>query len=417
MSVARTLLNEHATIVMSAHVRTIRSMPGIADERRRRMRSPPSLETGSGSHGEAGTAHPRAGKRNAFIGSPVERLEDLRFLRGRGQYRRRPHAPTSAACRDPAQPGRAWPHPLASTSVRRARAPGVHAVITAADIGRRSRSFRCGRSRCRHSRRIEQPVIARGKVRYVGEPIAVVVADSAALAEDALEAIALDIEPLPAVADRDARPQGDVLLFEATGSEPRQHADRHARAMPTRRFAHAPYVRRERFSVQRFTAVPMETRGLLAEWDDGDRHGSPSTAPPRCRSPTAAILAQHDGAAEEQSISMVEYDVGGGFGVRGEFYPEDFLIPFAARRLGRPVKWIEDRREHLIATQSRARRRMRAGDRLRPRRHDPRPARRRRRRSRRLYPHQRRDRGAQHRAGAVRPVPHPEHPRRRRRCW
>ena len=111
---------------------------------------------------------------------------------------------------------------------------------------------------------------------------------------------------------------------------------------------------------------------------------------------------------------MIECDVGGGFGVRGEFYPEDFLIPFAARRLGRPVKWIEDRREHLVCQQSRPRCGMRTGDRLRSRRHHPRPARPRGGRSRRLYPHQWRDRGAQHRADAVGPVPRPAHSRRHR---
>ena len=102
------------------------------------------------------------------------------------------------------------------------------------------------------------------------------------------------------------------------------------------------------------------------------------------------MLAKQMGLAES-SIRLVENDVGGGFGARGEFYPEDFLIPFAARLTGRPVKWIEDRREHLLATQPCARSRVRAGDRLRARRHDP-------RRCAdtlhadhgRLYPHQRR---------------------------
>ena len=82
------------------------------------------------------------------------------------------------------------------------------------------------------------------------------------------------------------------------------------------------------------------------------------------------VLAQQMGLPES-AIRMVENDVGGGFGARGEFYPEDFLIPFAARLTGRPVKWIEDRREHLARHQSCAQRRVRAGDRLRARRHHP----------------------------------------------
>ncbi len=113
-------------------------------------------------------------------------------------------------------------------------------------------------------------------------------------------------------------------------------------------FENAAYVRRERFEVQRFTAVPMEPRGLLAEWDAGHGHlivhGAAKVA-----FHNRAILAKQMGLAED-AITMIESDVGGGFGVRGEFYPEDFLIPFAARKLGRPVKWIEDRREHLLAS-------------------------------------------------------------------
>ena len=100
--------------------------------------------------------------------------------------------------------------------------------------------------------------------------------------------------------------------------------------------------------MQRFTAVPMESRGFLAEWDAGSGRltlcGAAKVAFPNRR-----ILAKQMGLPEA-SIRMVENDVGGAFGVRGEFYPEDFLIPFASRLLGRPVKWIEDRREHLIAT-------------------------------------------------------------------
>ncbi len=193
----------------------------------------------------------------------------------------------------------------------------------------------------------QQPVIAHEKVRYVGEPIAVVVADSAALAEDALDAIALDIEALPAVASRAASRAGASLLYEARGSNLvgtltalRGDADA--------AFHDAAYVRRERFEVQRFTAVPMEPRGLLAEWDAAKGHLTVFGAA-KVAFHNRAILAKQMGLTED-AITMVESDVGGGFGVRGEFYPEDFLIPFAARRLGRPVKWIEDRREHLLAT-------------------------------------------------------------------
>ena len=191
----------------------------------------------------------------------------------------------------------------------------------------------------------QQPVLADRKVRYVGEPLAVVLAESPALAEDALEAIEVDIEVLTAVADRDAARAGDIRLFDdvtnVTATLTALKGDAAAA------LAAAPYVRRERFKVQRFTAVPMEPRGLLAQWDAAAGKltvfGAAKIAFPNRRILSALI------GLPESAIRMVENDVGGGFGARGEFYPEDFLIPFAARLTGRPVKWIEDRRENLLA--------------------------------------------------------------------
>ncbi len=280
---------------------------------------------------------------NAYIGTPVERLEDLRFLRGRGEYVddvTRPGLLHAAILRSSVAHGR-----IRSVDGAAARArPGVHAVITAADVGSIP-TISLRQEKMPAFEPFKQPVIAHQKVRYVGEPIAVVVAESAALAEDALEAITVDIEPLPVIADRDAALAGEVLLFDAAGSNLAStltavKGDTHAA------FRQAPYTRRERFQVQRHTAVPMEPRGFVAEWNDGRLtvFGAAKVAFHNRR-----ILARQMGVPEE-SIRMVENDVGGGFGVRGEFYPEDFLIPFAARLLGRPVKWIEDRREHLLAT-------------------------------------------------------------------
>jgi aerobic carbon-monoxide dehydrogenase large subunit len=282
---------------------------------------------------------------NAFVGSPVERLEDLRFLRGRGQFVddiTGQDVLHSVILRSPVAHGR-----IRSIDVSAALArPGVHAVITAADIGEVP-IITMRQELLPAFEAYQQPVIARDKVRYVGEPVAVVVADSAGAAEDALEAITLDIDPLPAVADRAAARSNGSLLFEATGSNLMVTLTA-LRGDADAAFKHAGYVRREQFSVQRFTAVPMEPRGLLADWDANAQrltvHGA-SKVPFHNR----RILAMQMRLLED-SISMVECDVGGGFGVRGEFYPEDFLIPFAARLLGRPVKWTEDRREHLIAT-------------------------------------------------------------------
>jgi carbon-monoxide dehydrogenase large subunit len=283
---------------------------------------------------------------NAFIGSPVERIEDFRFLRGRGQYvddLARDDLLHAVVLRSAVAHGR-----IRSIDTRAALArPGVHAVITAAEIGAAIPTIPLRQESSPAFKPFEQPVIAHRKVRYVGEPVAVVLADSAAAAEDALEAIELEIEPLPAVVGSAAAAAKDVLLFEDAGSNLALTLTG-VRGDADTAFKGAAYVRRERFSVQRHGAVPMESRGLLAEWDAAlgrlTVHGAAKVAFINRR-----MLAKQM-ALPESAIRMVENDVGGGFGARGEFYPEDFLIPFAARLSGRPVKWIEDRREHLTAT-------------------------------------------------------------------
>jgi carbon-monoxide dehydrogenase large subunit len=287
-----------------------------------------------------------ARKTNAFVGSPIERIEDLRLLRGRGQF-----------VDDLASPGLLHAVILRSqvahgviraidAEAARARA-GVAAVITAADIGASVPTIPLRQEPLPALQQYQQPVIATRKVRYVGEPVALVVAESAALAEDALEAIVVDIERLPVVADRAAAKRGDVLLFEPSRSNVASVITA-VRGDIEAAFRDAPYTRRERFAVHRHSAVPMEPRGLLAEWDAAAGRMTVSGAA-KVPFPNRRILAKMLGLAET-SIRMLEYDVGGGFGARGEFYPEDFLIPFAARLLGRPVKWIEDRRENLMAT-------------------------------------------------------------------
>jgi len=284
-------------------------------------------------------------QREAYIGRPIERLEDVRFLTGRGQYvddLKRKGLLHAVIFRSSVAHGR-----IVSIDTTAARAlPGVHAVITAADIGEQIPTIPLRMEPRPEFVPFEQPVIAHGKVRYVGEPMVVVVAESAAIAEDAVGTILVDIEPLPAVTTRAASVAGDVLLFAEQGTNHvitltgiRGDADAAVRD--------ADYVRRECFRVQRHTAVPMETRGLLAEWDAKSGRLKISGL---MKVPFAirALLARLMNLAEE-AIEAVESDCGSGFGMRGEFYPEDFLIPFAARRLARPVKWIEDRREHLLA--------------------------------------------------------------------
>ena len=281
---------------------------------------------------------------NSLIGSAIERLEDLRFLRGRGQYvddLARKDMLHAAFLRSSVAHGR-----IRSIDVSAARAlPGVHGVLTAKDIGNRVPRVPMRLQPLPDFEPFGQPVIAETKVRYVGEVLALVLADSAGIAEDALGLIDVDIEALPAVADRHASAQNTSLLFEDKGTNLaiKFHAVLGDAAAA---FKDAPYVRRESFRTQRHMALPMEPRGLLAEWDAARGHLTVSGGA-KVLFFNRRILAKEMGLPES-AIEIVENDVGGGFGARGEFYPEDFLIPFAARHTGRPVKWTEDRRENLM---------------------------------------------------------------------
>ena len=281
-----------------------------------------------------------------LIGQPVDRAEDLRFLKGAGKFvddLKREGMLHAVLLRSGVAHGR-----IRALDASAARAlDGVHAVITAAEIGENVPVIPLRLANLPEFKAYFQPVIAKDKVRYVGEPLAVVVAETPALAEDALGAIDVDIEPLPAVPDRHAAARDQSLLFEASGSN---RAVRYSVAFgdADAAFAKAEYSRRESFRCHRLTGLPLETRGLIAEWDASASRliifGASKVLFFNRR-----VLAPMLGLAES-AIDMIEPDVGGGFGVRGEFYPEDFLIPFAARHVGRPVKWIEDRREHLMAT-------------------------------------------------------------------
>ncbi len=283
---------------------------------------------------------------NILIGSAIERVEDLRLLRGRGQFvddLARENLLHAVILRSSVAHGRIRSIDAAAARTR----PGVHAVITAAEIGTAIPTIPLRQDSSPAFKPFEQPVIAYDKVRYVGEPLAVVLAETAAAAEDALDAIDVAIDPLPAVVTSAAASTDQSLLFDGAGTN-RALTLTGVRGDAASAFVDAAYVRREKFAVQRHAAVPMEPRGLLAEWDV-----------PRARlivfgAAKVAFLNRRILAKQmqlpESAIRMVENDVGGGFGARGEFYPEDFLIPFAARLTGRPVKWIEDRREHLAAT-------------------------------------------------------------------
>jgi len=278
---------------------------------------------------------------NIYVGAPIERIEDLRFLCGRGCYLddlSRSGQWHASFVRSPHAHG-----VIRHIDTRNALSMrGVRAVVTGPDIGPAIPTIPFRRPNPTIAP-YAQPVIATRVVRYVGEPVAMVLADEPALAEDAALAVELDIAPLPVVADRRASVAGDILLFPGTTGN---CATTFTAAIGDVEvvFRDAPYTRRESFRVQRQTAFPMETRGLLAEWD-GMRLTMSGAAklPFFNRRSLAAMMG-----LPETAVDYIEYDVGGGFGARGEFYPEDFLCAFAARRYGHPIKWVEDRREHFI---------------------------------------------------------------------
>jgi aerobic carbon-monoxide dehydrogenase large subunit len=279
---------------------------------------------------------------NSYIGAAVNRLEDQRFLTGRGIYAgdlTRESLLYAVVVRSPLAHGRVRCIDCANAKAM----PGVHAIITARDIGPDVPRIPMRQEPMPELLPFEQPVIATDKVRYTGEPIALVLADSAGRAEDAAAAVVADIEPLPAVLGSDR--QGQLFAEARDNIATRIGAVKGDAADAFRK--HHGYTRRVRFSVHRHTAAALEPRALLAEWDAVSGrivlHGAAKVPFINRR-----ILARFLKVTEE-NVTCIENDIGGGFGTRGEFYPEDFLIPFAARTAGRPVKWVEDRRENLLA--------------------------------------------------------------------
>ena len=284
---------------------------------------------------------------STYIGRPMTRKEDVRFITGRGKYTddfKFQHLLHAAILRSP------HPHArILSIDASKAREiPGVEAVFTSHDIagsiGLRHITFRM--APLPGLERFLQYPIAHDKVRYVGEPVAVVVASSRYVAEDACDAIDVRYEPLPAVHDVASSAADNSLLHEDNGTNQAAHYSR-VHGDPDKAFQDAEYTRKETFRSHRHTANPLETRGLTASYDPGrdQLHMYGMTKVPHFnRNVLSGLLDM-----PEHRIHFIEGDKGGGFGVTGEFYPEDFLIPFASIKLGKPIKWIEDRREHLMS--------------------------------------------------------------------
>jgi carbon-monoxide dehydrogenase large subunit len=281
-----------------------------------------------------------------YIGKSRLRKEDRRFLSGTGKYVGDVHLPNmvyAAVLRSPQAHARIRE---IRTDVARSL-PGVLGVFCAEDFGEMKRipmrlAPREGLRGC------FQTPIATDCVRYVGEPLALVIATSRYIAEDALELIETDLEGLPIIADVDQGRAADVaFIHPSLGSNVAERIVMRV-GDPETAMAEAPVRIRGNFKIQRHTGVPLETRGLLAAFDVGADMltvWGAAKVPHFNRQILADLLDR-----PENKIRLIETDVGGGFGPRGEFYPEDFLVPWAAMKVGRPVQWIEDRREHLMAT-------------------------------------------------------------------
>ena len=269
------------------------------------------------------------------FGSSPKRLEDVRFLKGLGAFiddLSRPGMLFAAFVRSPHAHARI----VRIDATAAQQAAGFVRCISAADVGTVPPiPVRIGAdpSFAPHL----QPPLAVDVVRYVGEPVAVVLAETRRAAEDAADLVEVEYEVLSAIADAHAARSAGALVGQWDVTHGTVEAG----------FQNADVVVRERFSIERQTGVPIETRGLLAEFDAGRRAltmWGPTKVPYFNRGALSVMLG-----LPESHIHFIEPDVGGGFGSRGEFYPEDFLVPFAALASGRPVKWIETRREHFLS--------------------------------------------------------------------
>ncbi|MBI2087409.1 MAG: xanthine dehydrogenase family protein [Deltaproteobacteria bacterium] len=283
----------------------------------------------------------------AVFGVRVERREDLPLLKGQGSYTddlKLAGMLHTAVLRSPHARAR-----IRSIDVSAARAlPGVAAVFTHAELGVSGKEIPLLQPNPALVPRT-QLLLAKDEVRYAGEPVALVVADDRYTAEDAMDLIRVEYEPLPVVSDvLAAIEDGTPLVYPEIANNLAScftlgFGDIEAA------FATSDVVLKQRFKAHRGGGHAMECRAVLAEYD---RRANRITMWSATQAPhlVARLASQMLGMGEWQIRVIAPPDVGGGFGPKAIFYPEEGLIPFAARVLGRPVKWTEDRREHFLAT-------------------------------------------------------------------
>jgi carbon-monoxide dehydrogenase large subunit len=280
-----------------------------------------------------------------LLGARVKRVEDPRLLTGHGRYVddiRLAGMLEVAFVRSPVPHAR-----IASIDVADAAAlDGVHGVFTGEDIARHARPI-VSNSNFAGWQTSDFPPMARGRVRFVGEAVAAVVADDRYLAEDAAEFVNAEYEPLPALTSVDqALAEGAEPLHE--GWKDNKYLERHIKAGdPDAAFAEADGVVAVDLINHRSSGIPLECRGCIAEYDAGQQALTlwTSTQVPHL---IRTGLADHLDIPEHR-IRVIAPEVGGGFGIKSFLYPEELALCVMAMRTGRPVKWIEDRQEHLLA--------------------------------------------------------------------
>jgi 2-furoyl-CoA dehydrogenase large subunit len=282
----------------------------------------------------------------SWIGQSVERIEDLTLLAGRGRYIDDVGVPPgtlhAAILRSP----HAHAEIRAINTEAARRAHGVAAVVTAADVTKLSASLVVG---------VKAPIecwpIAAGRVRYVGEPVAVVVATDRYLAEDALELIEVDYAPLPAIVDPLAALDPKLPpLHEGLGGN--IASDRSFRyGDPKRAFAEAARKVSVSISYPRNSCTPIETYGIIATYDPGEDAYDVFA---NFQGPFSlhAVMARALKVPGNRLRLRTPPDSGGSFGIKQGVFPYIVLIGVTARVAGRPVKWVEDRLEHLCASVS-----------------------------------------------------------------
>src|SRR6202047_3650960 len=291
-----------------------------------------------------------------FIGRSMTRREDRRLLTGRGQYiadLELPHMLHAVLVRSPPAHARI----MAIDVSRAAAAPGVFHVLTGPELARvlppvsdTQLALPSKWTALVQHKFInpQQPLLAHDKVRHVGEAVAVMVAESRYAAEDAAALVELDLDPLPAVLDPERALDAGATIVHDKFATNLIGAFTIGKGDAAGAMARAPRRLQRRFAHHRYVALPMECRGVVGYYDartDAMTIWSATQVVHWLKREAAAVLK-----LPEARLRCVALDVGGGFGVKGHVYPEDLLIPYLARRLGRPVKWIEDRYEHLLCS-------------------------------------------------------------------